>query len=495
LKVALATPELGSLVRRTSLAEVAEALPRTLRQEGVDARVFLPWTRDLDTSPIEDLRPLGDVRVRDGATRATLSLHAGSLGDLPVYLVDHPTLFRTRQPYGDEQGLYPDNWRRYALFSRTVLEALTQVEFAPDVLHGLDWTTGLIPVYRELEYAQKQPSHPASNAGTLFGIHNLAIQGTFEREILPHIGLPHRVFQHRHGVELAGKVNYLKAGAEFATIVTTTSPTQARRLQQGVGGPELADTFLRRAKELVGITSGIDYKAWDPSNDPLLPHTYSLKDKELNGKKKCKVALQEKLGLDSGARTMVAGVLGPFDSHSGFELLAQVLTPILERNVEVVLLGSGSSEIIERVRTMEQTFTGRCRLVEVLHPGAAHMLLGGADLLILPSHYNASNQLCAIGMRYGVVPLAYVNGGLDDTLIDLEAEPRRGTGFQFKAYTGDSLLDGVDAARKIYKEAGDWRQLATRCMKQDFSWQATGKAYLNAYRRVTRRVRSAASAD
>jgi starch synthase len=433
--------------------------------------------------------------VRDGASKTAVTVHGGNLGDLPVYLIDHPTLFRARQPYGDEEGPYADNWRRYAVFARAVLESLALVQFAPDVIHGLDWTTGLIPLIRDLEYAQKQPAHPAAAAGTFFGIHNLAIQGAFEREILPHIGLPHRVFQHVNGVELSGKVNYLKAGAEFATIVGTTSPAQALRLQQDAGGSGLVDTFRRRAKQLVGITSGIDYKAWDPSNDPALPQTFSLKDKELAGKKKCKSSLQEKLNLDGGARVMLAAVVGRFDADSGFEILAEVLTSILERNVEVVLLGTGRPEMLERIKTMEQTFTGRCRLIESLHAGAAHTLLAGADLLILPSHYQSSNQLCAIGMRYGVVPVVYSGAGLEDTVVDVEKDPKRGTGFTFKSYSGESLLEGIDAARKIYKEPGDWRTLTLRCMKQDFSWQATAEAYLKAYRRVTRRVKNTADED
>ncbi len=492
LRIAFATPELGSLVRRTSLAEIAESLPRTLRQEGADVRVFIPWTLGLDSSPLQGLRELGEVRVKDGTAKTVLKIHGGTLGDLPVYLIDHPTLFRSRHPYGDEEGPYADNWRRFAVFARAVLEALPVVQFAPDVIHGLDWTTGLIPVIRELEYASKQPGHPAANAGTFFGIHNVAIQGAFEREILPQIGLPHRIFTNVHGVELGGKVNYLKAGAEFATIVGTSSPAHAQRVQHSDRSSGLAETFRRRAKELIGISNGIDYKAWDPGNDPMLPQPFSVKDKELLGKKKCKASLQEKLNLDSGARVMVAAVIGRLDADSGFEVLAEVLTFILERNIEVVLLGTGKMEILERVRTIEQTFAGRCRLIDSLHPGAAHTLLGGADMIILPSHYHASNQLCAIGLRYGVVPLVYGGSGLDDTVIDIEKDPKRGTGFTFKSYNGDSLLDGLDAARKVFKDPAEWRTLALRCMKQDFSWQATAENYLKAYRRVTRRAKSTA---
>ncbi len=405
-------------------------------------------------------------------------------------LVDHPQLLRNRLPYAEEDGPYADNWRRYALYARAVLESLPLLGFEPEVLHCMDWTTGLIPVLRELEYATKQPDHPAAKAGTFFAVHNLALQGAFEREILPHIGLPHRIFQHVRGVELAGKVNYLKAGCEFATILGVNSPSQVERIQGTDRGYGLEDTFRRRHKELVGLTNGVDYRAWDPSNDPLLPQTFSSKDKELNGKRKCKASLQAALGLDNGARVMLAAVIGRFDADSGFDLLAEVMTSILERNVEVVLMGSGKHEILERVRTMETTFAGRCRLIEGYNASAAHTLLGGADLLIQPSHFHSSNSLVAIGMRYGVVPLIYGQSGLDDTVFDYEKDKRKGTGFTFSRYTGDGLLEGVDLARKAYKEAAEWRGIVHHCLKQDFSWQATAREYLKAYRRVTRRTKS-----
>lgn len=495
MRIAFVTPELQSLVRRTSLAEISEALPRTLRQEGADIRVFLPNSVDLDTTHLTDVRGVGTVDVRDGSGTATLTLDSALLGDLPIYLIDHPTLFRNRHPYGDQEGPYPDNWRRFTLFSRAVLEALPLLEFAPDVLHCMDWTSGLIPLLRELEYEEQQPEHPASRAGTYFCINNLAMQGTFEREILPQIGIPHGMFQHVEGIELHGKVNFLKAGAEFATIVGTNSPHNATRIQEVDRGYGLEETFRRRAKELVGVTNGIDYHTWDPSHDPLLPQPFSAKDKDLAGKRKCKASLQQALNLDNGARIPVAVVIGRFDADSGFDLLAEVLTPILERNIEVVLMGTGRSEILDRIRTMEQTFTGRCRLIEGYHVHTAHTLLGGADLMISPSHYHPSNALCAIALRYGVVPLAYANSGLEDTVVDILKEPRKGTGFMFYHYNGDSLIDGIDAVRKEYKDAAAWKTLVARCLKQDFSWQATAKNYLKAYRRVTRRVRSRRAAS
>src|SRR4030095_1698658 len=121
-------------------------------------------------------------------------------------------------------------------------------------------------------------------------------------------------------------------------------------------------------------------------------------------------------------------------------------------SVEVVIMGTGRPEMIERVKTMEGTFAGRCRLIEGYNVNTAHTLLGGADLLILPSHYHSTNALVEIGMRSGVVPRIYAGSGLEATVIDYEKDARHGTGFTFRAYSGDGLLEGMDAARKVYKE-------------------------------------------
>ena len=487
MKIAFITPELQSLVRRTQLAEIAEQLPRTLRQLGTDARVFLPFFSDIDADALTELSQVGHVEVDDDKSRVKLTVHAAKLGELPIYLIDHPDLFRSRHPYGDNSGPYTDNWRRYAIFSRAVLEAMEVVGFKPEIMHCLDWTAGLVPLIQELEYVGK--NHAASRAGTYLAIHNLAMQGSFEREVLPKINIPHRYFRANEGLEHAGKVNFLKAGAEFATIVGTHSPSQVDRMQELDGGNGLEETFRRRKKELVGLLNGIDYRAWDPSQDPLLAQNYSAGDKELNGKKKCKAALQAGLKLDNGPRTPLVTIIGRFDSDSGFDVLAEALTPMLERNIELVLMGPGQVEILDRLRTVEQTFTGRCRLIDAYHVNTAHTLLGGADLLLLPGHFHSSNALCAIAMRYGVVPVVYAKSGLEDTVSDYQTGGNEGAGFLFQNYTSDSLLEGIDEARAVYKKAGDWKELVNRCLNQDFSWQESARNYLKAYRRVTRRTK------
>jgi starch synthase len=494
LRIAFVTPELGTLVRRTSLAGIAQSLAAALQGAGQEVRAFVPWTRDVDSDELGELTEAGEVRVRDGVGGVTFQLFEGRLGGLPVVLFDNAAIFGNRHPYGDEEGPYPDNWRRYALFARAVLASVERLNFPPDVFHCLDWTTGMLPVYHELEYVERGRDHPATAAGTYFAIHNLAMQGTFERDILSQIKVPHRLFRAIGGVELGGKVNYLKAGAEFATIIGTHSPSHALKIQERDRGYGLEELFQRRKRELIGINNGIDYDTWDPATDPLLPATFSAKDKDFAGKRRCKAALQAAFKLDNGPRTPVACTIGRWDADGGFDLVAEAIHQVLERNVELVLMGSGSKEIGDRLMTMETAFPGRMRLVEGYNAQSAHLMMGGADIMLLPSHYQPSNPLFAIALRYGVVPIVYGRSGLEDNVVDLLADKRRGTGFHFEPYTTDGLMGGVVEAVKLYKDPAKWRAVVRRCLSLDFSWQATAAEYMKAYRRVTRRAKSRLSA-
>lgn len=485
MKIAFATPEFQTLVRRTQLADIAEQLPKTLRELGADVRVFIPHSSDVDTSALGPLEESALLRIKDGRARTPITIRTGYLNGLPIHLIDHEKLFRSRHPYGDENGPYLDNWRRYAIFARAVLDGFGPLAFTPDVIHCLDWTTGLIPIVQQLEY--KGRDHPAAKPGTFFAIQNLAMQGSFEREVLPKIGLPHSLFKAIEGVELGGRVNYMKAGAEFGTLLGADSPSKAKQFASADRGDGLDEVFRRRADDLIGIQSGIDYLAWDPATDPLLAQNFSADDKTLNGKKKCKAAIQAAMKLEEAPKSPLLAIVGRFDADSGFEILAESLTPILERGVQLVLMGPGPPEIIERLHTIEQTFVGRCRVVDKYDVATAHPLLAGADMILLPGHYHADNKFSAIAMRYGAVPVAYAHSGLEDTLVDLGASPKKGTGLLFPTYDSEALVETIDRGRELHKKATDWKTIQQRCMSEDFSWAESGREYMKAYRKVVKK--------
>jgi starch synthase len=490
MNVALVTPEFYSLIRRSNLASVAESLAHALIRAGNQVKLFIPRAKSMDADLLLGAIEVGRVTVEDPEEGPIeFAILETRVKELPVLIFDQPRWFNDRYPYGDDNGPYLDNWHRYALFSRAVLESLKVLRFTPRVIHCLDWTTGLLPVLHDLEYADRPDNHPAKKAGTWFSIHNLAMQGIFERDILPRIGIPHSYFQEADGVALDGKVNFLKAGAEFATVIGTHSLAHAERIRQRDRGHGLEKLFERRKKELVGIHNGIDYMAWDPTRDPALAANFSATDSDpTKAKLKCKAALQKTLGLDNGPRQPIACLVGRWDADNGFDLLANSFPDILERGVELVILGQGPPELTQKLKTLETTFAGRVRVIEGFTPHVAHQMMGGADFLVLPSHYQPSNPMFAIAMRYGVVPLIYKESGLEDKVVDV-AKSDEGTGFHFGPYTTEALLGGLDDVLAYYKRPADWKGLVKRCLAQDFSWEHTAEEYTRAYRRVTRRAR------
>lgn len=494
MRIALITPELHSLVRRTNLAVVAESLAKALHGARQEIGVFLPRTVDVDPGALNGLTERTEVKIKDLHGWQRFQVFEGRLGDLPIFLFENEALFGRRHPYGDHEGPYADNWKRYAFFSQAVLASFEPLQFLPEVLHCMDWTTGLVPLYHQ-RLLEAHPEHPLAQAGSYFAIHNLAMQGVFEREILPHVGIPHRYFRHVEGIELASKVNFLKAGAEFATIVGTHSPGHALKIQERDRGYGLEETFQRRKKELIGISNGIDYQTWNPENDPALPAVFGPSDREFAGKKRCKTVLQTQLKLDNGPRTPIACTMGRWDADSGFDLVAEVLTEILERNVELIVMGQGSPEMTQRLATWESAFVGRMRVIDGYDQRTAHLMMGGADVLLLPSHYQPANPMFAIGMRYGVVPIVYARSGLEDQVADFKTDKRAGVGFHFEPYTAEGLMGGVNECLAAYKDPDKWRILVRRCLAQNLSWEATADEYLKAYRRVTRRSKTRGAAE
>src|SRR5690606_1516338 len=125
-------------------------------------------------------------------------------------------------------------------------------------------------------------------------IHTLTHQGLFGRAVLEQVGLPDTLFPADH-LEFYGKVNYLKGAILYSDAITTVSPTWAREITTPDFGAGLEGVLGNRRDDVVGILNGVDYRVWSPDTDPLLPFQYDIE--HLNGKRRCKSALQHELGL------------------------------------------------------------------------------------------------------------------------------------------------------------------------------------------------------
>ena len=91
------------------------------------------------------------------------TISTGTYRTIPIALFQHPQLFSGRNPYGNENGPYPDNWRRYAAFARAVLASFELLNFSPAIIHDAPHTIkageNLHLRYRTIIY----PTNPKPN--------------------------------------------------------------------------------------------------------------------------------------------------------------------------------------------------------------------------------------------------------------------------------------------------------------------------------------------
>ncbi len=489
-RILFVTSEAQPLMKTGGLGDVAGSLPPALAELGEDIRIIMPAYRDtlarLPTPRVlaEFTLPMGQIRL----LASHLPPSSPTRPPVPVWLVDHPPAFdRPGNPYlGPDQQPWPDNAYRFALFARVVVElslgrvALqdpTDAVWQPDVVHCHDWQTGLVPVLlAEAEHAG------VLRPGTVFTIHNLAYQGLFPYATLLALGLPAHLWQFT-ALEFHGQLSFIKGGLVYADRLTTVSPTYAEEIQRPEFGFGLDGLLRYRRPVLSGILNGIDTDTWNPDTDPHLYQAYSARN-PVSGKNANKRALLKELGLAQTGKALLIGLIGRLVIQKGVDEVLAALPALLERPLQFAVLGSGDPRYEQAWRDWAIRVPGRIGLRIGFDEGLAHRIEAGADLFLMPSHFEPCGLNQLFSLRYATLPLVRPVGGLADTVID--ATPAhlaagRANGFVIQGNDAMALVNTVDRALALYAKRATWRRVQHTAMRQDHSWAHSARAYQALY--------------
>lgn len=481
LRVLHVCAEVFPVLKTGGLADVTGALPAALQQLDCQARILVPgfpaFVRGLERQHlITELPPMF------GAERVRLVLGVLPGNGIPVYMIDAPELYdRPGNPYADASGqAYEDNDRRFALLGWVAVRLASGADpsWRPQVLHGHDWHAGLMPAY--VRQAEWSTGHKP--AQTVFTVHNLAYQGVFPAHRFGGLDLPGNFFD-MHGLEFHGQVSLLKAGLFYADKLTTVSPSYAQEIQGPEQGCGLDGLLRSRQHDLHGILNGVDPAVWDPATDAALAIPYGHDD--LSGKRACKAALQRETGLRVQQEAPLFGIVTRLAEQKGLHLILAGLPELLERGGQLVLLGSGEP-MLEAVFREAAAQHPESVAVQIGYDEAhAHRIMGGADVILVPSRFEPCGLTQLYGLRYGTLPLVRRVGGLADSVVDTSLEnlgDGRATGFVFDDFEPDAYLRALRRAFALHARPQDWEQVQHSAMSQDFGWKKSASQYLALYR-------------
>ena len=291
MKVLYVTAECWPFIKTGGLGDVAYALPKALKKEGVDVRVIMPKYSNIPTYLKDKFKPVAEFSVKVGWRNQYCGIESMELDGITFYFIDNEFYFKR----SDQPSIYGhgDDPERFAFFTNAVLAAIEKLNFYPDVMNLNDWHTGMIPLMLKENYGHLRKY---KNIKTVYTIHNLQYQGIFNKEILGNIfDLSYDHFNNGD-IEFYGNVNFMKAGIVFADEVTTVSKTYAKEIQTEFYGEGLDGLLKANAYKLEGILNGIDYDLNNPATDNAIFVNFDVNciEKKLENKKK----LQEILGLE-----------------------------------------------------------------------------------------------------------------------------------------------------------------------------------------------------
>lgn len=471
-RVLFCASEMTPFAKTGGLADVAGALPPALRRIGADVHGVLPLYGGIDREA-GGIAPVGKgFTVKLDIGRENFTIHRADREGVPVYLLQCDHLFNRAGLYGEKNFDYPDNCRRFALFSRACLELADYLGLDPDIVHVHDWQTALIPVYMR--------TSARSRARSLLTIHNLAFQGIFPPGEYHWTGLDWSLFEWRK-LEFYGKVNFLKGGIVYADAVSTVSPTYAREIRQAELGCGLEGALAEKGDRLVGILNGIDLRDWNPATDVHLPARFSADN--LAGKQTCRTALMQEAGL-APTQLPLFGTVGRLTEQKGLDILLPALAVLLGEGYPFVVLGTGDAAYEAGLRKLAQLYPGRLGLFLAFDNRLAHLIEAGCDMFVMPSRFEPCGLNQFYSMRYGTVPIVRATGGLADSVGPwTPAGPGAATGFVFSDYTAAALLGACREAIAIFADnKSAWLELMRNGMKLDAGWSRSAQNYLALYR-------------
>ncbi|PIN08580.1 Starch synthase [Handroanthus impetiginosus] len=436
--------EMAPIAKVGGLGDVVTSLSRAVQDMNHNVDIILPKYDCMNLSNVKGFQ--FHKGYSWGGTE--IKVWFGKVEGLNVYFLEPQNgLFRVGCIYGRN-----NDGERFGFFCHAALEFLLQSGFHPDIIHCHDWSSAPVSWLFKEQYMH----YGLSKARVVFTIHNLEF-----------------------GAGLIGKA------MAYSDKATTVSPTYSREV---AGNPVIASHLFK----FHGILNGIDPDIWDPYNDKFIPVSYTSEN-VVEGKRAAKEALQQRLGLKRADLPLV-GIITRLTHQKGIHLIKHAIWRTLERNGQVVLLGSApdpriQNDFVNLANQLHSSHNDRARLRLTYDEPLSHLIYAGSDFILVPSIFEPCGLTQLTAMRYGSIPVVRKTGGLYDTVFEVDHDKERAeasglepNGFNFDGADAAGVDYALNRAISAWYDRREWfNSLCKRVMEQDWSWNRPALDYLELY--------------
>ena len=194
-----------------------------------------------------------------------------------------------------------------------------------------------------------------------------------------------------------------------------------------------------------------------PATDQKIAQRYTAKTLEKKGKNK--QILQEELGWPAESKRPVICLPAGMSEKLGGELLEAVLPGLLQMDVQLLIVGKGSSHYGSLFTKLAQENSHKIAIIpneEV----AIRKMYAAADMALFLEDPKSMEEL-PLALSYGVVPIAPTTTALEDYNPIQEA----GNAFIYQDKNLWHCFAGIVRAIETHKFPFDWRTIQRQCME------------------------------
>lgn len=468
--------EAAPFYKRGGLGDVMESLPKALASIGIEARVVIPYYKDIKDK--YHFEKEGEFTFVYDDKKESVGIFSTNLSSKSSgHSVNIPFYFLENRNYLSLSNTKYKNKRigQFAFFDLAIIKLTHWLgqhhRWSPSVIHCNDWHTGLIPLIL---------NKMKMKISTILTIHNLLYQGVGSLKVLDLLGIEDQQAKVLKKGVPASEMNVLGEGIVHATRVSTVSPSYAKEIVQQEHDQNPISPYLMEREhrglgkfgKVIGILNGIDYDIWNPAIDESIFHKYDMSNWE-TGKKDNKRDLLRDLDL---ADRPTFCFIGRMANQKGIDILIKVIDELESLGINVIILGAGSLLIEENVLKLAQKHPGWIRAEPIYSEELAHKLYASSDFIIIPSRYEPCGLIQMVAMKYGTIPIASKTGGLKDSIANGK------DGILFEKGKSIRLKKAIRYALNIQQDKVRFKKMVQSAMRKDFSWDKSAVLYKKLYK-------------
>lgn len=516
IKVTMIGVEYTGFVKEGGLAEALEGMTKAMKVQhpGNKVRLIFPKFNILPQNikdRLDQVEPVAHPR-KNGKS---YNVYTIEIDEIEYNFIEDDSFVLK----GEKPSVYgPDNEsqkERFAMFSSLAADFVKTVD--TDVIHLHDWHVAGVALKLYQDSKENEEEIPP----IVFTYHNnsRASQGRFAAGIYNYDPVIQGLIEAGIATE---NINVFVEVIKKADAVTTVSETFGIESQEILSGEGVSFAAREAAEsgKLTGIINGSNPHSWNPEKDLVLknwkdPETHqpidltygpNYNEKEIIEKKEvCKTQLRKWVSQNFPKAKMdftkpIVTYIGRLDSYQkGLDKLEEAIKETIKGGGQFIIMGSleddGATAILDRLQANYKE--GVLFIRDYKNPngryhfqqgddsrqGCGSLVRAASEFLLIPSKFEPCGLVQFEGWLFGSLAIGSDVGGLADTIISPEKNPKEFNGFLFNRDSSEanSLGSAIQTALTTWKgyTTEEKGRIARRLIEdgRKYSWTTSPTGY------------------